>query len=572
MSGIVGHPALALLARRKLRGTLRKTGRRLRTWKGATFTVLGVVLIGIWMGSLLLPILRGSWVPPEPARQLPKIELVALLLVVLNLASALQHRGLFLPRDEIERLFSAPVSAADLIRYRMLATAGRSTFGAFIIGVMAMRRMPIPLLAFAGIFLGVMTVPILHQCLAILAGGFERRFAARLRRLARIVSFVVVTIGLSLVLYLVLGERVEDSAPVEWIRSRFGPAAADPLALPAVRAVLSPFWPWAKMIAAPTGLEFLGWFLVCGGIWILLFELTARIPLDYRELSLETSAHVAARLRRVARGGGAAAGEASQRLAGWRIPWLFGRGAGGAVAWRKTGAILRKARGTLWTSVLILAFLTIASTAIVRGNDGPMPALAPPLLLSVLGTLYLCSGLRFDFRDELDRMDVIKTWPVPAARLFLAMLLPEVALVSVILVGAIGLRVLVAGSGPEPAVVILLLLQPLFVMAWVGLDNAVFLLVPVRFTPGQDGALQNAGRGMLMMLLRLLMLAVIGGVGGGVAVGTWHLLAGPLGASEDAAYAVAGAALWGAVLLVDAAVVHLGGKALQRFDVARDRG
>ena len=47
-----------------------------------------------------------------------------------------------------------------------------------------------------------------------------------------------------------------------------------------------------------------------------------------------------------------------------------------------------------------------------------------------VGTLYLCAGLRFDFREDLDAMESLKAWPVRPWRVFLATLLPEVVLVS----------------------------------------------------------------------------------------------------------------------------------------------
>ena len=573
MSAFFGHPALALLARRKLRGTARRMLRRVRTLKGAFFTLVGAGLLVMWIGSILFSSSRGAAVVPDPARLMPKVQLGALVLVLLNLASALQHRGLFLPKDEIERLFSAPIRSSDLIRYRMLATAGRSLFGGVIIGFAVMRHMPVPHLALGGIFLGVMTIPLLHQCTAILAGGIESRFARHLRVVARVGFVLLLVLGGFLLLAITWSGGIADAPIFRSLAERIlGGEQEDLFAHPVVRGAILPFLPWGAMITATSHVEFLVWFLVCGGIWLALFEFTARLPLDFRELSLETSAHVAARLRRASRGGGAASGKASARMAGWRIPWFFGRGAGGAVAWRKTGSILRKARGTLWTSTAILFFLTIFSTALAETDLESFAILLPYAVISFFGTIYMCSGLRFDFRDELERMEVIKTWPVPPTRLFTAMLLPEVALVSVLLTGAIVLRLAISGWDFHPGIAFLVVVQPLLVLAWVGLDNAVFLFAPVRFTPGQDGALQNAGRGVLMMLLRMVVLAVIVVVASGTTWGLYFLVEGPLGFGPDVALGAGAVGGWCTLLAGDLAVLRLGGITLERFDVARDRG
>ena len=345
-------------------------------------------------------------------------------------------------------------------------------------------------------------------------------------------------------------------------------AGGDPLTHPALAFVTAPFTPWARMIAATTPGVFLAWFALCVGLALVLIETTARLPIDYRQLSLETSASVAARIRRVRRGGGAAAGRVSRRAAGWSVPWLFGRGSAGAVAWRKTAAMLRKAKGTLWVSTLVLAFVTVLSKVIPDEGDR---AIVAPLLVAGFGTIYLCAGLRFDFRDDLDRMEVIKTWPVAPNRLFFAMLLPEVGLVSALLMIAVLLRAALAGSF-HPVTIAVVGLLPLGVFAWVALDNAVYLFAPIRFVPGQEGALQNAGRGLLLMLVRMVLLAVIVVIAIAALLAVKLVAESLLGWSRTAVMVVGVLALWTTVLAVDGVLVWVGGKLLRRFDVARDRG
>src|SRR6185503_10367690 len=126
--------------------------------------------------------------------------------------------------------------------------------------------------------------------------------------------------------------------------------------LPLVKAVLLPLRPWAALITATDAATFFTWLAVCALIWYVGFELTARIPVDFRELSLATSADVAKRLNRVRRGAlGASSGSVSKRTLGWELPWVFGRGGFGAIAWLKLASIVRKARGTLLISAGVVA-------------------------------------------------------------------------------------------------------------------------------------------------------------------------------------------------------------------------
>lgn len=179
----------------------------------------------------------------------------------------------------------------------------------------------------------------------------------------------------------------------------------------------------------------------------------------------------------------------------------------------------------------------------------------------------MCAGLRFDFRMDLDLMDRIKTWPLAPWRLFLATILPEVVLVSGLILLALLGRTLWTGAW-HPALVGIFAFQPLVTMTWVALDNTVFLFSPIRYTPGEEGALQNMGRTMLLMLLRMLLVGAVMLVG--LPAAFVHAIVEET-VNEAAAWWAAGSVAWIGLLAVDGVLVWLGGKMLQRFDVARDR-
>jgi hypothetical protein len=276
---------------------------------------------------------------------------------------------------------------------------------------------------------------------------------------------------------------------------------------------------------------------------------------------------------------------------GWRVPWILGRGAFGAVAWHKTAAIVRKARGTVTLSAMIIVLLTLLTIVFTREVQDPREASEKSaMIIAIAGTLYLCAVLRFDFRSDLEIMDRIKTWPLRPSMLFLATLLPEVLLVSGLLaLAVIGRTVWIGGF--QPAILGIVAFQPLVVLTWVALDNAVYLFSPVRYTPGEEGALQNMGRSMLLMILRVVMGSVVFLVAILPAIVVWFVARDVIGpadlpdgvepstqytaqveAAVTAATWIAGSVGWLGMLAVDAALVWLGGVMLQKFDVARDKG
>ena len=563
-----GGPALRLLLRLKLRGTLRKQARRLKTLKGLLLGLVGCGLFVLWIGSLLLQWILDPRPPVESVGSVALVRLAGLGLTALSLASALTHRGLYVPGEEIERLFAAPVRRGDIVRYRLIVNVARAMLGGLILGLLMMRHMPHPLFAFCGTLLAMQTLPVIGQMAAIMTGALERRAFNRLKLLRGLALPLAILVGAG-----VIGLAFSGGNDVgRFFRDVVGDVGLlDVANHPVMRAVTLPFAPWANAVSATGWGEFGLWFGISLAAWFALYELAARIPIDFRELSLQTSSDVADRIRRMQRaGGGASAGKVSRGTLSIGVPWLLGRGPAGAVAWRKVGSILRKARGTLMMSSLILIFVVLLSRLIFEHGADDEEAVAGQVLVAFLGLLYLAGGLRFDFRDELDRMESIKAWPLSSRRVFFAMLFPEVLVIAALIGGAVIISALLAG-GLAPFTLALVLALPLVAFAWVALDNAVYLFAPVRVIPGQEGVLQNAGRSMLLLLLRFVLLAVVvalTGAGGSLAWFVVERVTGEEGPTFVAAYLVGGVAL----LAVDVGLNELGAWAFRRFDVARDRG
>lgn len=570
-----GHPALRLLFWMKLRGGLRLQVRKLRRPSAWIFLIVGALLAFGWIALMVFrPDAPGRSVVSTDVMRLG-VDLGLVVLVVLTLVGSFQYRGLYLPKEEIELAFSAPLQRAQLVRYRLGTNLFRSLFAALLFGVLTARRLPMPAAAFTGTFLVMMTVPILGQGVALLLGEGENRLGRIARKAPlKLVSGVLgACVGLA-----VVGLMVSDGSGVGEALGADDGVLARLADTPWVRAILLPVAPWGRMITATSAAEFLPWFALCIGLWILLYEVTVRARIDYRELSLATSAEVAKRISLARRGGWSANKSRvmdASKTGG--APWLFGRGGFGAIAWLETTSMLRRARGTLILSGLLLTLLVVL-TRDVGAIDGKDPELAAKqslilgtVMISGLGTAYLCAGLKFDFRGRLEQMDLVKAWPLAPWRIFLATVLPEVLLVSTFLVIAIVARA--AWNGVfHPVLVGAVLFQPLVVLTWVALDNAVFLRSPVRYVPGQESALQNMGRSILLMLLRILVLFVAVVVAFAPGVGVGALLELTLGTSRDAAIAVGAGVAWLGLLAVDCGLVWVGGRILGRFDVARDRG
>ena len=572
---IVGHRALRLLLWLKLKGLVRRQVRRMRSVSGLLFMTIGVVLMGLWLGSILYyrhfgaesrwegPLLRGT------------LQIGLAFFTMISVASALAVRGVYFQKQEIERLFSVPVSRSDLVRHRMPVDLARALLGALVLGVVIHRRMPVPVFGFVGAAVSVLTLGVVRQTASLLVGDARGRVNRFLRKHEFIGARGILAVIVVLVILLAyFGDRL--GGRFGGLTQGRGPKELVTLVLenPTVRVLLAPFRPWAELMTSQSTAPFFGWLAVCAAIWLALYELTARLPIDYRELSLQTSEEMARRLRTLRRGGPFSGGRISDAAAGRRIPWLFGRGAFGAVAWIKTAAILRKARGTLFLSAFVLGLVTLAlslaMSELEREATTGVERIAAPILIGLLGMWYLAGGLRFDFRSDLDCMETIKSWPLHPRRLFLATLLPEALLISGLLaVVILGRAVLLEHFHPYLLVTVAGL--PFITLGWLAVDNAIFLLAPVRFVPGQEGALHHAGRALVLVFVRFLVFSaalVVVGLPVGLVL---FLSNGFLELDPRSTFAAALAVGFMMMTLVDLALLDLGGRMVRRFDLARDR-
>jgi hypothetical protein len=553
-----GGAALRLLARRKLAGFWRRQLRRARTPKGALLALLGGGAFLLWFGSVLFNA-GGHGARP----QAEEVELYAAgalaVLSLLTFTNSFSLRGLYLQPNEIETLFSAPVSRPDLIRYRLRSAIARSLLGAVFFGWMFARRAPVPAFAFFGAVSAMLTLPMVGQGFSLLLGDAENRLAGKLARLPwRALTMVSVFLAIGGYFATMRGgvlERAEGRG--------FGHLASVWAEHPLARALRVPFTPWVRAIAAGDLAQFAPWFVLCLGIAAGLWLAVPRLPVDFRELSLETSADVARRLSRARRGLAATQGNASESTRSWRTPWLAGRGPFGAVAWRKAVSILRKSRTSFLVGGLIVALVSVLSVTVFAG-DG-RDAFSSAVFVAGFGTFYLCIGLRFDFREDLELVGLMRSWPIAPWKVFLATLLPETLLVSAMIALGVG-GVAIYRQDPDPRLALLVAIVPLAVLVWTSIDNATFLFAPVRMNAAQDGALQNAGRAMVLMLMRMVGL----GLALGLAVIPYALAAFGLELGRFTSVVVGILGGLPIVLVEVGLLVVAGGAVLRRFDVARD--
>ena len=488
----------------------------MRSPSGCVFGLFGILLIIGWLGLMVFGPGRGDvdWATPGEGVDMRMFLVQAFLAAFgfLSLMGAFNAKGLYLPKSELQTLLSAPISTSDLVRYRLFVDGGKTALSGVIFVALFWGRLPSPGYGIFGILLALFAITVLGRMFSLALGNTNlwlgRFFSGR--ALGRIGFSIGMVLWAAMVGLLVSSDgAAEFFGGSESMSGRLKAVAEAPLVI----ALLSPLRPFAELVVAETALQFLTWLAVDVTILIVLFEACARSAGEIRESTLTTSEELAKRIGAMRKGhsGLAALGRAERKEGARvrRLPRLFGRGKLGTIAWAQLVGITRFSLATTLIGFVVVGFAVVMS--LKNGGGDKSEVMTSSLMITALGTMYLAVTMRFDFRSSLSRMESIKSWPVPSTRLFFATVFPQVLLITTLLIAGVLTRTVAKGVF-HPVLLPCLALIPVVVYAWVSLDNAVFLFFPVKFVPGQDGAVHHIGRSLLLLVLRLFLLSIAGGV------------------------------------------------------------
>jgi hypothetical protein len=536
----VNH-GLWVLMRLRVWGWLRRLGRSLGSVRGVLLIVFGSLVffpyVIVWLVGGVKP---GQHT--EEVRRYGALVLAAYCVLELMVSST---GGITFNTAEVNLLFPAPLSRRQLLAYKVMGTFGTSLLSTVLLALFLGQYALTFAGAVVGLLLATLFVQLVPITLALLASSlgaraYDRRRKAVLALLAVLAAVAVVT-GLRGRGSRELVEALEQSevaqvalAPFRWFVNAF---TAERL------------WPDLAQWAA------LG-LLVNACLLAVVFALDAH----YLETSAAASERAYERLQRLRSGGPGLAGAPASGWGRLRIPALPVWGGVGPVAWRQLVTAARSPRSLL-VSLLLTAML-IYPTLGGGAPEGPDTSSFMPLVFVFMLALFIPQLLPFDFRADIDRMDILKTLPLPAWRLVVGQLLVPVLLVSA-LQGLLIVILAAAGGRSDPLLLLggAAFLLPMNFLLF-GIDNLLFLLFPTRHIQAGPGDLQALGRQMVVWLVKLVVLGLIGFVA--FLFGMFaYLLAGQ---NLWAGAVVFWLTLWGALV----GLVPLLALAFRHFDVARD--
>jgi hypothetical protein len=324
---------------------------------------------------------------------------------------------------------------------------------------------------------------------------------------------------------------------------------------PAARIVLAPATVFAHVFAARTQHDFAVWTLASLGMIVAALLLVLAMDKGYMEAAVAASARRQTRLAGMAKGVVVPTNRPVRSLA---IPSLVALGPARAIVKKQLITAFRTSRAWMITMVAAVGYGYFMSR--MTAHDQTTPALVAMMPALVILLMFLPQSLRFDFRSDLDHIDFLKALPISATAIAAAELAVPSALLSFLgclIAGGIGIFV----DLPAEAVIMgALAVVPISV--WViGLENFMFLLMPTRLFSQGQASMVLSGRRMMMMLAKMGLFVVGGGLVFGAAYLVWSL-----SQSARAAF-VAG---WFMLSLVAGCLVLAVSWAFVRFDVSAD--
>jgi hypothetical protein len=533
------NPALAKLFRLQWRGFFRRMGRSLTTVRGLLYFLAGTVVVAVGFG----PSIVGMFVDPQviPAAEIREnMPLAIVLIILLNLIAAKNKAAISFSPAEIDFLFPGPFARRELLLYKL----SNSLVGLIVTPLFLTVFLRLYGTSWIGAIVGVGLALAFLQlgATAMALGGqiYDQRAPTLIRRMVPVVvALLLVTVGLE------YSRLAAAMGPLE--------AAKTLRHWPAVVMILAPLEAFGQTVTAPRLFpDLVGWALASLALDLAMLALVLRLDVDYLEAAEAASRKLQRKWQDWQRG----SVQIVAPQAGRRVPnpgWL---GGAGPIVWKQAVSAARQKK-VLLRLLLSGAGLTLAIGLVARHASFPVWFAFYP---AVLGMFAGGRFLGFDFRNDLDHLDWLKSLPLRPKAVVAGQLVVPIVLLTALQLVCVAVVFLLNPEQPQVYLAIVAFLVPLNTL-FCGVDNLLFLLFPRRTAATTPGDVTQIGRATVEMgvkgLVCLAIALLLAGIG----------FLGYLACQHWVAVAIA---VWLGLVLVDLALPPLIAWAFRRFDVSAD--
>jgi len=315
-----------------------------------------------------------------------------------------------------------------------------------------------------------------------------------------------------------------------------------------------PFDVFGRIMAAETFFpEFALWTLVGLVMNVFLFSLIIRMDANYLEASVAGSQMIYERMQRMRSGNlkfSSQEGDVRRHL-----PMFPRLGGAGTIARRQ---FTKAFRSSLWVPLIMISVGGGIVLYLVH-RMGEENLIAVLIGASIYCTFLFSSIFPFDFRSDLDQMELLKQLPFRPIAVAVGELAAPVLLLSLLQTCLFVTAAVMKGNLFVAALAALFVI-PLNVLLC-GIENLTFLIYPVRMAASTPGDFQHFGRQMMMLMFKMLIVGFVGTLAGVGGVLAYYLA----GESQTAGIATG----WLMLLTCALAILPAVAWAYHRFDVSR---
>jgi len=469
--------ALWTLLRLNFRGTFRRMLRGTRTARGIVFLMLGILAFCAWLGPQLYRATRMPRADPQYVRTIAPFAILAFCLG--NLFASFGEKAVAFTGAEVDFLFPGPFTRRSLLGYKILKTALGTFFTSLIFSIILLRYSSGWLACFVGVWLTIQFMQLFAMSAVMIGQTVGEQLYSRGRRIfsVGIIALLIITAGPKLTGHL-------HESPMNLMRQVHSTTAG--------RVLLAPLDVFAWTITARRSSNDPAiWGSVGLLIDLLMLAIVIGLDANYMETAAVVSQRRYERLQRIRSGGSGAFRSSRERpTAGFRVPQLPWLGGAGPIAWRQMTTAVRSSRSLF----IVLGIIGLISATILMQSRGNAHASFSSLLGTVAWmNVVFISMLRFDFRDELDRLDLLRSLPIrPAAVALAEVITPVLVLSAMQAMLLIALRFLFHAS--LPVIFTAAAFAVPFNLLLTGVENLLFLMFPVRAAGLIAGDMQLFGR------------------------------------------------------------------------------
>ncbi|HVM59381.1 MAG TPA: putative ABC exporter domain-containing protein [Verrucomicrobiae bacterium] len=483
------------LIRLRMRGAIRHSLRGLKTVRGLLRFVFACgMMVAIVAPALIARVSEERMVDPHTMRTVvPTLLLVMFLLAVVNSGG---DKAVYFSPGEVNFLFGGPFHRRELLIYKLVFGVISAAIGAVFFSMLCLTYFRSWLAAYVGIFLSLVLMQFLGTSCLMIAQSIGEGVYSRWRKIV-LAAVVICLVPLAARSFLASGGDLAGLLP------SFRESLAG-------RIVLAVFDVYGRaMTAERVYPDLLEWASVALVIDCVLAAFVIWLDADYVEAAIAHSQKRYERLQRMRRGGFAgAAGYKARKPRASRCPWL---GGAGPIAWRQMIGAARGSRALLFL-LLIVSAIAVPAFVLFRGDD----SVGGVIMIMCWMAVFLTQRVTFDFRGDLDHMDVIKGLPLRPTCVVLGELVTPVLVLTALQL-LIGLAAVATGRMPAYMLGVGTVAVVPINFLLCEIENLLFLLFPSRQMTGQPTDFQFFGRTMLMfaaktmiLLMAALLVAAVG--------------------------------------------------------------